>query len=105
MKMDWKISKAALLYRAKSLGLIDDVSYRSGYIHLKRTGEALLETEDKDIPREIPHLLENCFKALNKKRISAESIANELNISLDLLNKITQLNHQKPNTSKLQLVI
>ncbi|OIG34974.1 hypothetical protein A7N09_19045 [Acinetobacter baumannii] len=105
MKMDWKISKAALLYRAKSLGLIDDVSYRSGYIHLKRTGEALLETEDKDIPREIPHLLENCFKALNKKRISAESIANELNISLDLLNKITQLNHQKPNTSKLLFVI
>lgn len=28
---------------------IDDVSYRSGYIHLKHTGEALLETEDKDI--------------------------------------------------------
>lgn len=89
----------------QSIWNIDDVSYRSGYIHLKRTGEALLETEDTDIPREISHLLKNCFKTLNKKRISAEFIANGLNISLDLLNKITPLNHQKPNTSKLQLVI
>lgn len=55
------------LQPVQSIWNIDDVSYRSGYIHLKRTGEALLETEDRDIPREIPHLLENCFKPLNKR--------------------------------------
>ena len=37
MKTNWKISKAALLYRAKSLDLLNETSYRSGFIHLKRT--------------------------------------------------------------------
>ena len=105
MKTNWKISKAALLYRAKSLDLLNETSYRSGFIHLKRTGEAILESEDHEIPKEVPTLLNTCFKALSNKGISAIDIANELNISLDLLNKITQLDLQPQNPSKLKLVI
>ena len=69
-----------------------------------KTKNKLYMKKKKDVHLFLKNHLINCFY-LNKKRISAESIANELNISLDLLNKITQLNHQKPNTSKLQLVI
>ena len=104
-KQTWKVSKAAILYRAKSLDLLNETSYRSGFIHLKRTGEAILESEDHEIPKEVPTLLNTCFKALSKKGISAMDIANELNISLDLLNKITQLDLQPQNPSKLKLVI
>lgn len=105
MKRAWKISKAALLYRAKSLGLLNEDSYRSGVIHLKRTGEANSEIEDKEIPKEVPDLLPKCFKALEKKGITAVDVASDLNISVNLLEKITQLKFNSLTKPTLRLVV
>ena len=91
MKYSWKISKAALLYRAKSLGLLSEESYKSGFIYLRRTGEAITELEDSFIERETPELLNKCFTALAKKGISIKQISSDLQISIDVLNQITQL--------------
>lgn len=88
-KMTWKISKAALLYRARQLDLITDDQYKSGVITLRRTGEATGEREDPLIPPEIPELLNKAFQVLaDRKSIYADSIAKDLGISLGLLKNL-----------------
>jgi Zn-dependent peptidase ImmA (M78 family)/transcriptional regulator with XRE-family HTH domain len=56
MKLRWKVSKSALLYRAKQLSLISEDQYRTGVIRLSRGGEARGEREDALIPKEVPEL-------------------------------------------------
>ena len=56
LKLRWKVSKAALLYRAKQLDLISEDQYRTGVIRLNRGGEARIEREDALIPKEVPEL-------------------------------------------------
>lgn len=56
MKLRWKVSKAALLYRARQLALISDDQYRTGVIRLNRGGEAKVEREDAMIASESPEL-------------------------------------------------
>lgn len=105
MKSIWKISKSALLYRAKSLGLLNEQSYRSGVIHLKRTGEAISELEDINIAAETPELLAKCFKALDKKGVPIEDIALQLHMSVDLLERITQLHFKERKKPNLRLIV
>lgn len=56
MKLRWKVSKAALLYRARQLALISEDQYRTGVIRLNRGGEAKVEREDALIAKESPEL-------------------------------------------------
>jgi len=57
LKLYFKVSFKALLYRAKSLGLINDDQMRSGYIYLNKKGYSKVELLDDQIPMERPHLL------------------------------------------------
>jgi Zn-dependent peptidase ImmA (M78 family)/transcriptional regulator with XRE-family HTH domain len=85
-KLTWKVSKAALLYRARQLDLINDDQYRSGFITLKRTGEAITEREDALVPGEAPELVERAFSVLAaKKHVQPVQIAAALHIRLPLL--------------------
>lgn len=56
MKLRWKVSKAALLYRARQLSLISEDQYRTGVIRLNRGGEAKIEREDSLVASEAPEL-------------------------------------------------
>ena len=67
-KLTWKVSKAAILYRAMKLELITAAQYKSGVITLNRTGEATKENEDFLIPKESPELLEKALKILAEKK-------------------------------------
>lgn len=87
-KKTWKVSKAAILYRAKQLGLLTQEQYTSGVIYLKKTGEAITEKEDYLIPKEKPELLQACFTMLAKKKIFAEDVAQELDINVDFLENL-----------------
>lgn len=88
-KLVWKMSKAAILYRARQLGLISDDQYRSGVITLKRTGEAITEREDNLVPQEKPELLYRSLAVLAEKRsINAPDVAAALRVHLDLLSTL-----------------
>lgn len=88
-KMTWKVSKAAMLYRAHQLNLIDDNQYKSGVITLRRTGEATGEKEDRQIPQEIPTLTRQAVLALvTKAGKNPHQIANDLGWTLELLEEI-----------------
>lgn len=67
-KLTWKVSKAALLYRAHQLELISDSQFRSGIITLKRGGEAVTEREDHLVPAEEPELLKTSIAFLQEKK-------------------------------------
>jgi Zn-dependent peptidase ImmA (M78 family)/transcriptional regulator with XRE-family HTH domain len=85
-KLTWKVSKAALLYRAWQLELIDDNQYRTGFITLKRNGEAIAEREDASVPGEGPELVERAFSVLAaKKHVQPAQIAAALRVRLPLL--------------------
>lgn len=85
-KLTWKVSKAALLYRARQLELISDEQYKTGVITLKRTGEAIAEREDGMIPSEVPELLARSFNVLGEKKgVHSEQIATALRVRVSLL--------------------
>jgi Zn-dependent peptidase ImmA (M78 family)/transcriptional regulator with XRE-family HTH domain len=62
MKLRWKVSKSAILYRAKQLSLISEDQYRTGVIRLNRGGEARVEKEDGLIQKEKPELFSQAVK-------------------------------------------
>lgn len=100
-KQTWKVSKAAVLYRAKQLGLLTQEQYTSGVIYLRRTGEAITEKEDHLIPKEKPELLKACFGLLEKKKIYADDIAKDLNINPNFLEQLVGI----PLTKKRKLCL
>lgn len=88
-KLAWKVSKAAMLYRARQLDLIDDAQYKSGVITLRRTGEAISEREDSQIPLERPNTVRQAIDILaSKGRRTPDMVAKELGWSLALLEEI-----------------
>ncbi len=88
-KLTWMVSKAALIYRARQLDLINDDQFRSAFITLKRTGEATCEREDALVPAESPELVERSFSVLAaKKNVHPAQIAAALRIRVPLLEDI-----------------
>ncbi len=57
LKFRWGVSKAAIVYRGRQLGILSEEQARSGYVGLNRHGEAQQEVEDKEIPLETPEVL------------------------------------------------
>lgn len=103
-KLIWKVSKAAILYRARQLELISDSQYKTGVISLRRGGEATSEREDHLLSKETPELLARSLKVLaEKKRLHPDEIAAALKISPTLLSDIlgfapeTEIIHKRPN--------
>lgn len=84
-KLTWKVSKAALLYRARQLELISDELYRRGAISLRR-GEATKEREDDQIPMEQPRLLHRSIALLREQLgITLPVLASQLGVTTELL--------------------
>ncbi|MEN3110400.1 XRE family transcriptional regulator [Uliginosibacterium paludis] len=87
LKMEWKVSKAAILYRARQLGLITESQYKSGIIYgLNRKGQATSEDEDKLIPFEKPELIYNALKILRTQLgLSSFDVAENVHMKMELL--------------------
>ncbi len=92
-KKIWRVSKAAILYRAYQLNLLSLSQYKSAFISLKKK-EAIKEIEDDFIKNEnpeSPELLQiACNVLATKKAIYAEDIAKDLQVELDFLNFLVE---------------
>ena len=64
LKIRWKVSAAAILRRAYDLKMVSADQYRTGYIHLSKTGQKKFERYDDVIPTEVPELLPMAVAAL-----------------------------------------
>ena len=81
LKLRWKVSKAAMIYRARQLGLLSEEQYKSGVIFLNRHGEARIEEEDGQIPMEKPELFDNAVKcACEHYSISLADLGREIGL-------------------------
>ncbi|MBH1445907.1 ImmA/IrrE family metallo-endopeptidase [Stenotrophomonas maltophilia] len=89
LKLTFGASKAAILYRARSLDLIDENHYRSAIITLKNRGEAIEEAEDGLVANEISELIPKSLEVLrNAHGIGFSDLAQALSISPDFLKQI-----------------
>lgn len=67
LKLRWGVSKAAILFRGKQLGIFTDEHARAGYIGLKRHGEALQEDEDNLVAHEEPEVITESLTLLREQ--------------------------------------
>lgn len=89
MKMDFQVSKAAIVYRARSLGLIDDYQYRGAVIYLKNQGEGITEKEDPYCIREQPETIAAALKVLYEHHgITHDALAENLGVTPEFLLEI-----------------
>lgn len=66
-KVRWGVSKAAILYRGRQLGVFTDAQYKSGVIFLNRHSEARREAEDDAIPVEPPEVVPDGVSVLREQ--------------------------------------
>jgi Zn-dependent peptidase ImmA (M78 family)/DNA-binding XRE family transcriptional regulator len=95
LKMRWKASKAAMLFRGKQLGLIGEDQYRSAVITLTRHGEARVEVEDQQIPMERPELFENAVKlACSHFSVTIEDLGREIGVREGMIDEFLPQGHR-----------
>lgn len=81
MKMYWKVSKSAIVYRAKELGLLNDSQYRYYMMQLSRSGQRKQEIESVDI--DSPVILKKMIELhLSELHYSREELAEQLSLSM-----------------------
>lgn len=110
-KQVWKVSKAAILYRAHQLNLLTDDQYKTGAITLRRTGEATGEHDDYLVVSESPELLGRSFSMLaSRKKMYGPEIAALLEVEPEFLDKLVGfktprlINSSVPQVVHLRLV-
>lgn len=104
-KLNWKVSKAAMLYRARQLDLIDDSQYKSGVITLRRTGEAISEREDKQIPLEQPNMVRQSLDILfTKGGMAPQRVADGLGWTLPLLEEVVGIPLRTSDQSTAEII-
>jgi Zn-dependent peptidase ImmA (M78 family)/transcriptional regulator with XRE-family HTH domain len=97
LKLRWKVSAAAILRRAYDLRVISADQYRTGYIHLSKTGQKRKERYDDHIPAEEPELLARALKALEDSSPGAvRRIAAEAGLGSDMFANVAGLNLPAP---------
>lgn len=67
LKARWKVSARAIIRRAYDLSLITADKYRSGNIHLNKTGQSKIEKLDDVLEAEQPELLVNALSLLERR--------------------------------------
>lgn len=102
LKLKYKISVAAIIYRAyHHLGLIDATQYRVAQIYLSRSTQKKIEKYDEAVVIEQPELLGSAFQALfDDEDISAEDFASQIAINPNLLEKLTGISNEKKQVTK-----
>ena len=89
LKMQFQVSKAAILYRARSLGALDEHQYRGAVITLKNRGEAIAEAEDPQCAPEEGEVVLNALAVLAKRfGLTRAALAHTLHLSPTLLAEV-----------------
>lgn len=92
-KLTWKVSKAAIIYRAHQLSLLTDAQYKTAFFGLKRKGEAIDEKEDYLIPHEKPEFFHRAISFLLKDMsIDVETLSCHLCITTTMLKELANDN-------------
>lgn len=89
LKMRWGVSKAAIVYRGRQLGVFSEEQARAGYIGLKRRGEAIHENEDGTMPHEEPEVVGDSLALMQDTLgIPLPAVARRMNVRPHLLDQL-----------------
>ena len=106
IKVTWRISARAVLRRALDLRVITPDQYKTGNIHLTKTGQTKVERYDADMPMERAELLDAAIDALEGSRPGALSeLANELGLADDMFSHLTQRKLEVPGVGLLNSTV
>lgn len=96
LKLRWKMSYRAIIYRASSFGLISAQQYRYANIHLNKTGQTKSEKFDEQVELEVPTLIHDSFETLEEHlSIGFHDIADALQIEPTMLSIISGIDIPK----------
>jgi Zn-dependent peptidase ImmA (M78 family)/transcriptional regulator with XRE-family HTH domain len=87
LKEEWGVSMQALLFRARRLGCIGDVSYRNAMTTISSRGWRRAEPGDVEIV-EMPSLLPKAIELLQAEGIDDEALRSQSRIPVDLFHAI-----------------
>lgn len=89
LKMRWGISKAAIIFRGRQLGVFSEDQARAGYVGLNRHGEAVQELEDKLIANEEPEVITESLKVMKEYfGVPETAVAREMMVGPNLLHTL-----------------
>jgi Zn-dependent peptidase ImmA (M78 family)/DNA-binding XRE family transcriptional regulator len=90
LKIRWKVSVRAIIYRANFLGLISAQQYRSANVWLNKSGQTKHEHHDDKIPTESPEVLESSLNILDEHLgVTFKNVAHKLGVTVKLLSQLT----------------
>lgn len=105
LKMRWGVSKAAILYRGRQLGVFSEDQTKAGYIGLNRHGEALKESEDHLIPNEAPEVVAESLKVMHEHfGVPQAAIAREMRVLPCLLKNLLALPHAEKSANVINFL-
>ena len=86
LKLRWGVSKAAIIFRGRQLGMFSDDQARAGYIGLNRHGEAVQESEDHLIAHEEPEVIAESLKVMKEHfGVPQSTVAREMRVQSGLV--------------------
>jgi Zn-dependent peptidase ImmA (M78 family)/transcriptional regulator with XRE-family HTH domain len=86
LKLRWGVSKAAIVFRGRQLGVFSDDQARAGYIGLNRHGEAVRESEDDLVAREEPEVVIEGLRVMKEHfGVPQTAVAREMHVRPRLL--------------------
>lgn len=98
IKRQWKVSARAILRRALDLGLITPDQYKTGQIHLAKTGQTKIEKYDREMPMENAELLDVALDTLSDIHPNAlAELAGDLGLASSMFDHLT--NRKLPSTA------
>lgn len=105
LKLRWKVSAAAIIRRAYDLRMISADQYRTGYIHLSKTGQKRVENYDNQIPLEEPELLPSALRTLEHAFPGAvRRIADEVGFDTAMFSAIVGLDLPSSSNNQTNVV-
>lgn len=96
LKRTWGVSIAALLYRARTLGVMGDATYRRAMSTMSKNGWRREEPVDLG-PAEAPSLFERAMSLLEQRDIGLEDLANDLCLPVERVREIVSVGDERPS--------
>ena len=96
LKLRWGVSKAAILYRGRQLGIFSEDQHRAGAIGLNRHGEAQHEHEDDLVANEQPEVVAECLSVMDKELgVPMPAVARAMWVRSSLLQRLLMVPGQE----------
>jgi Zn-dependent peptidase ImmA (M78 family) len=96
LKLRWKMSVRAIMYRANYLGLLTAQQYRSANVYLNKSGQTKNEDFDDRIHQELPEILSAALDILyHDMNVSIYEIAEKLGVSEEIIAQLTNYDLSK----------